>query len=48
MNPGSLPIVVDSLLDVDYSDERIKQLIVSVRSNFNIDELVEVVGKRNR
>jgi clathrin heavy chain len=48
MKPGSLPVIVDSLLDVDCSDERIKQLIVSVRSNFNIDELVEVVEKRNR
>ncbi len=48
MNPGSLPIVVDSLLDVDCSDERIKQLIMSVRSNFNVNELIEVVEKRNR
>jgi hypothetical protein len=48
MKPGSLPVIVDSLLDVDCSEERIKQLVVSVGSNFNIDELIEVVGKRNR
>jgi hypothetical protein len=33
---------------VDYSEDRIKQLILSVRGNFNVDELVEEVEKRNR
>jgi hypothetical protein len=48
MNPSSLPVVIDSLLDTDYDDQRIKQLIMSVHNNFNIDELIEVVEKRNR
>ncbi len=48
MNPRSLPVVIDSLLDVDCDDERIKQLIMSVHNYFNIDELIEVVEKRNR
>ncbi len=36
------------LLDVDCSEDYIKQLIFSVRGNFNVDELVEEVEKRNR
>ncbi|CAF5190913.1 unnamed protein product, partial [Rotaria magnacalcarata] len=36
------------LLDVDCSEDSIKQLILSVRGNFNVDELVEEVEKRNR
>ncbi|CAF4729137.1 unnamed protein product, partial [Rotaria magnacalcarata] len=43
-----LPVVVGGLLDVDCSEDSIKQLILSVRGNFNVDELVEEVEKRNR
>ncbi|CAF3999025.1 unnamed protein product, partial [Rotaria sordida] len=48
INPGRLPVVVGGLLDVDCSEDNIKQLILSVRGNFNVDELVEEVKKRNR
>ncbi len=48
MNSGRLPVVVGGLLDVDCSEDSIKQLILSVRGNFNVDELVEEVEKRNR
>jgi clathrin heavy chain len=41
-------VVVGGLLDVDCSEDNIKQLILSVRGNFNVDELVEEVEKRNR
>jgi clathrin heavy chain len=41
-------VVVGGLLDVDCSEDHIKQLILSVRGNFNVDELVEEVEKRNR
>ena len=41
-------MVVGGLLDVDCSEDQIKQLILSVRGNFNVDELVEEVEKRNR
>jgi len=48
VNSGRLPVVVGGLLDVDCSEDSIKQLILSVRGNFNVDELVEEVEKRNR
>ena len=48
MNAARLPIVVGGLLDVDCSEDAIKQLIVNTRGKFNIDELVEEVEKRNR
>ncbi|CAF0746769.1 unnamed protein product [Didymodactylos carnosus] len=48
VNSGRLPVVVGGLLDVDCSEDNIKQLILSVRGNFNVDELVEEVEKRNR
>ena len=48
VNAGRLPVVVGALLDVDCSEDQIKQLILSVRGTFNVDELVEEVEKRNR
>lgn len=48
VNPARLPIVVGALLDVDCSEDAIKQLIINTRGKFDIDELVEEVEKRNR
>jgi hypothetical protein len=49
VNSDRLPVVVGALLDVDCSEDNIKQLIVNTRSDkFNIDELVAEVEKRNR
>ncbi|CAD6192939.1 unnamed protein product [Caenorhabditis auriculariae] len=48
VNSTRLPIVVGALLDVDCSEDAIKQLIVNTRGKFDIDELVEEVEKRNR
>ena len=48
-NPARLPVVVGGLLDVDCSEDVIKQLIESTRGGkFDIDELVAEVEKRNR
>ncbi|CEF64357.1 Clathrin heavy chain [Strongyloides ratti] len=48
VNPTRLPIVVGALLDVDCSEDAIKQLIINTRGKFDIDELVGEVEKRNR
>jgi clathrin heavy chain len=48
VNPARLPVVVGALLDVDCSEDAIKQLILHTRGTFSIDELVEEVEKRNR
>jgi len=48
VNPSRLPIIVGGLLDVDCSEDQIKQMIMSVRGQFNVDELVAEVEKRNR
>lgn len=48
VNPSRLPVVVGGLLDVDCSEDIIKNLITVVRGQFNTDELVEEVEKRNR
>ena len=48
VNPSRLPIVVGGLLDVDCSEDTIKNLILVVRGKFSTDELVEEVEKRNR
>ncbi|KAI6241003.1 Clathrin heavy chain [Aphelenchoides fujianensis] len=48
VNAGRLPIVVGALLDVDCSEDAIKQLIVNTRGKFDINKLVEEVEKRNR
>lgn len=48
VNPARLPLVVGALLDVDCSEDAIKQLIMNTRGKFDIDELVEEVEKRNR
>ncbi|TKR78217.1 hypothetical protein L596_019061 [Steinernema carpocapsae] len=48
VNPARLPIVVGALLDVDCSEDAIKQLIVNTRGKFDIDELVKEVENRNR
>lgn len=41
-------MVVGGLLDVDCAEDVIKQLIMVVKGQFNTDELVEEVEKRNR
>lgn len=48
VNPSRLPVVVGGLLDVDCSEDAIKQLILVVKGQFSIDELVAEVEKRNR
>jgi clathrin heavy chain len=48
VNPSRLPVVVGGLLDVDCAEDIIKNLILVVRGQFNTDELVEEVEKRNR
>ena len=48
VNPSRLPVVVGGLLDVDCSEEIIKNMIHSVKGQFSTDELVEEVEKRNR
>ena len=48
VNPSRLPQVVGGLLDVDCNEEIIKNLILSVRGQFNVGELSEEVEKRNR
>ncbi|KAJ8312751.1 hypothetical protein KUTeg_010124 [Tegillarca granosa] len=48
VNPARLPVVVGGLLDVDCSEDIIKQLILAVKGQFSTDELVEEVEKRNR
>lgn len=48
VNPARLPVVVGGLLDVDCSEDVIKQLIMVVKGQFSTDELVEEVEKRNR
>jgi len=48
VNPSRLPVVVGGLMDVDCSEDIIKNLINVVRGQFSTDELVEEVEKRNR
>ncbi|CAB4062744.1 CLTC [Lepeophtheirus salmonis] len=48
VNPSRLPVVVGGLMDVDCSEDIIKNLIAVVKGHFNTDELVEEVEKRNR
>ncbi|XP_019489711.1 PREDICTED: clathrin heavy chain 2, partial [Hipposideros armiger] len=48
VNPSRIPAVVGGLLDVDCSEEVIKNLIMVVRGQFSTDELVAEVEKRNR
>jgi len=48
VNPARLPVVVGGLLDVDCTEEIIKNLINVVKGQFSTDELVEEVEKRNR
>ncbi|KAH8287526.1 hypothetical protein KR054_009536 [Drosophila jambulina] len=48
VNPSRLPVVVGGLLDVDCSEDIIKNLILVVKGQFSTDELVEEVEKRNR
>ena len=48
VNPARLPVVVGGLLDVDCTEDIIKQLILVVRGQFSTDELVEEVENRNR
>ncbi|KPP72822.1 clathrin heavy chain 1-like [Scleropages formosus] len=48
VNPSRLPVVIGGLLDVDCSEDIIKNLILVVRGQFSTDELVAEVEKRNR
>ena len=45
VNPSRLPVVVGGLLDVDCTEDAIKQLILVVRGQFSTDELVEEVWR---
>lgn len=48
VNPSRLPVVVGGLLDVDCSEDIIKNLILSVPGSFDVAELSCQVEKRNR
>lgn len=48
VNPSRLPVVVGALLDVDCPEDAIKSLMMVVRGQFSMDELVDEVEKRNR
>eukprot|EP01102_Stenamoeba_stenopodia_P016270 TRINITY_DN566_c1_g3_i1.p1 TRINITY_DN566_c1_g3~~TRINITY_DN566_c1_g3_i1.p1 ORF type:complete len:1717 (-),score=467.09 TRINITY_DN566_c1_g3_i1:143-5293(-) len=48
VNPANSPSVVGALLDLDCSEDYIKNLIMSVRTLAPMDELVEQIEKRNR
>ncbi|NWS77019.1 CLH1 protein, partial [Crotophaga sulcirostris] len=48
VNPSRIPAVVGGLLDVDCSEDVIKNLIMVVRGQFSTDDLVAEVEKRNR
>jgi clathrin heavy chain len=48
VNPARLPVVIGGLLDVDCSEDVIKQLMLVVKGQFSTDEMVEEVEKRNR
>ncbi|XP_030624579.1 clathrin heavy chain 1 [Chanos chanos] len=48
VNPSRLPVVIGGLLDVDCSEDVIKNLMMVVRGDFSTDQLVEEVEKRNR
>ncbi|KAK2507187.1 hypothetical protein MC885_005192 [Smutsia gigantea] len=48
VNPSRIPAVTGGLLDVDCSEEVIKNLIMMVRGQFSTDELVAEVEKRNK
>jgi clathrin heavy chain len=48
VNPLKCPQVVGCLLGLDYSEDFIKKLIMSVKNTVPVDELVDEVEKRNR
>ncbi|KAG8597249.1 hypothetical protein GDO81_002222 [Engystomops pustulosus] len=48
VNPSRIPAVIGGLLDVDCSEDVIKNLIMIVHGQFSTDELVAEVEKRNR
>ncbi|KAL1129707.1 hypothetical protein AAG570_012651 [Ranatra chinensis] len=48
VNPSRLPVVIGGLLDVDCSEDIIKNLMMVVRGQFSTEELVAEVEKRNR
>ncbi|EHB17756.1 Clathrin heavy chain 1 [Heterocephalus glaber] len=47
VNPSRLPVVIGGLLDVDCSEDVIKNLILVVRGQFSTDELVAEVCNEN-
>ncbi|XP_031427032.1 clathrin heavy chain 1, partial [Clupea harengus] len=48
VNPSRLPVVLGGLLDVDCSEDVMKNLLMSVKGPFSTDDLVAEVEKRNR
>eukprot|EP01134_Creolimax_fragrantissima_P001261 CFRG1261T1 len=48
VNTARLPQVVGGLLDVDCNEDITKNLILSVKGPFDVNELAEEVSKRNR
>lgn len=40
MNPSRLPVVIGGLLDVDCSEDVIKNLILVVRGQFSTDKIL--------
>eukprot|EP00746_Dinoflagellata_sp_MGD_P128868 gnl/MRDRNA2_/MRDRNA2_63153_c0_seq1.p1 gnl/MRDRNA2_/MRDRNA2_63153_c0~~gnl/MRDRNA2_/MRDRNA2_63153_c0_seq1.p1 ORF type:complete len:1693 (+),score=391.73 gnl/MRDRNA2_/MRDRNA2_63153_c0_seq1:1-5079(+) len=48
VNPTNCPIVIGTLIDLDCSEDFIKNLLQNVRASCPVDTLVEEVEKRNR
>ncbi|XP_076126184.1 clathrin heavy chain 1 [Alosa pseudoharengus] len=48
VNPSRLPVVLGGLLDVDCSEDVMKNLLMAVKGTFSTDDLVAEVEKRNR
>jgi clathrin heavy chain len=48
VNASRTPVVMGALLDVDCDEAILKNLLLSVRGNFSVEQLVEEVEKRNR
>lgn len=48
VNPSRTPVVIGALLDVDCDEAVIKNLLMSVKGNIPVEQLVAEVEKRNR
>jgi clathrin heavy chain len=48
VNPLKCPQVVGALMDLDYDEDFVKKLVMSVKNTVPVEELVDEVEKRNR